>query len=1627
MPRPLLVALISLCSGLSAAVSAAQLPVTFPTVIPVGSQAQALTVPVSLAQGGTIGAIKVMTQGSAGFDFSNSGGGSCAAGVSYLPGQQCSVAVGFRPASPGQRLGAIVLLDPNGIPLATRFLAAAASGPLAVFVPGAIQTVAGNKAWIYSGDGGAATQSAIFLPFGLAVNAGGDIFIADSNNNRIRKVDGVTGIISTIAGNGLSGGGNGGPAVLATLSTPSSIALDPAGNLYFSDTGDNVIRRIDAFTGLISAFAGTLGQSGYTGDSGPADRASLDSPNGLAFANNGDLYFADTGNNVIRMVSASSGIISTVAGTGAASYSGDGAAAKSATLSNPWSVTVAAGGQFFIADQNNNRIRMVDSGGIITTVVGTGVAGFTGDSGPAAAAALNVPASVAIDVAGDLYVADSGNNRVRKVSAQTGIITTIAGGNSQAFSGDSGPANLAGLYGPYTLALDGRGDLFITDVFHNRIREIASNAATLEFPPMRVGRLAAALPQTIENDGNAPLTVENILAIANAQLDGASTTCSPAVVLNVFDTCAMGAAFAPTTTGLIVTGSVNVVNDAMNSPGTITLSGQVLDVDPATVAMTSSLNPSTAGQTVTFTVTVSSAGTTPTGTVSLMDGATALAAGSLQNGISSFTVASLSGGQHTMTASYGGDSSNSAAVSAPLFQIVKDIQAPTVITLASSVNPVNAGAPLSLTATVSVATPGAGFGSITGSVAFTEGTTLLGTAIVNGGSATLAISTLAAGSHSIVATYSGNTTYASSSSSAMVQRVQVATTRVALSSSANPSIAGAALTLSATLLSNGGVPTGTVAFMGGAVTLGSAAINGHGIAALLVPGSAWTVGTHALAATYAGDANDSGSVSQPVSQVVNIATTSVALASSLSPVGLGGQVAFTAAVSGNGRAPSGSVQFMDGNFSLGSATLGGSGSATFSISTLALGSHSIAAVYGGDGLDAGATSNPLIEVVQQATIAISLSTTGNPSNFGAAVTFSANVTGTGSQPAGSVSFSDGTSLLANVPLGANGVAAYTSTTLGIGTHNVVAQYSGDANHAAVASSALVEQIVQATATTLSAGSTRSVAGIAVNFTASVVGANGYPVTGNITFFDGAVSLASVASNANGVALFTTSTLTPGQHNIVARYSGDALDDSSASAASVQAVTIAATSILLSSSVNPAFAGTAVVLTATVTGNGGAPGGSVAFHDGATLLGAAPLSSGGVATLSVSTLTPGIHLLAATYSGDTDDQTSISPPISQQIAEQTIASIASSASPSLLTDAVTITVTVANGVPASPPTGPVTLADGGAAIATALLNGSGIATFNLAGPTLGQHTLIASYAGDSQNVAASSQPFLQTVVLRPTSSSFTPSSTALSAGQQLILITIVQGAGSRAPTGQVTFQSGASTLGSAPINAAGLVTLTLQPAAGAYNLTAQYSGDALYAPSVSAAVAIVVGPPIEFTVSTQAALQLQSGQHATMQVDIASAPTFTDVLSLGCAGLPASATCTFSMDQVSVAGGVARSVTVTVDTGSPLGAGASARLSTQEALRGTESVPLACMLPAGALLALLLFRSRKANRKTTRSAGVLLATLLLTTLASVSVLSGCASSFAINDTPPGSYSFQIVGSGNQTGATQAATVQLTVTK
>jgi RHS repeat-associated protein len=378
---------------------------------------------------------------------------------------------------------------------------------------GDITTIAGDGYYGNSGDGGLAINAELEAPEQIAVDSAGNVYIPDSYAGVVRKVAASTGIITTIAGTGSQGySGDGGQATTAQLNSPMTVALDSSGNIYIADYQNNRIRKITVATGVVTTIAGT-GTAGYSGDGGAATRAEITSPLGIAFDGAGNLYIADTGNAVVRKVTVSSGIISTVAGNHLFGYSGDGGPATSATFSEPGSIAFDSSGNFYIADLGDNVVRKVTaSTGVISTVAGNGTAGYTGDGGPAATAELNVPVAVAIDSTGNIFIIEYGNFVVRLVSVATGNISTVVGNGSSGYSGDGGPASSAQLSYPYGIAFDSAGNLYIGDCGNHRVRLVGGTSqagVSVSVSPSAATLYAQQTKQfsaTVTNTSNSAVT-----------------------------------------------------------------------------------------------------------------------------------------------------------------------------------------------------------------------------------------------------------------------------------------------------------------------------------------------------------------------------------------------------------------------------------------------------------------------------------------------------------------------------------------------------------------------------------------------------------------------------------------------------------------------------------------------------------------------------------------------------------------------------------------------------------------------------------------------------------------------------------------------------------------------------------------------------------------------------------------------------------------------------------------------------------------------------------------------------------------------------------------------------------------
>jgi hypothetical protein len=434
---------------------------------------------------------------------------------------------------------------------------------------GIINTVAGNGFKWFAGNGIPATEAAMYDPYGATSDSAGNIYISDTYNDIVREVNAATGNITTIAGIPDSPGYSGdyGLATSAKLFNPSKVAVY-GGNVYIPDTMNCVIRKVDT-TGTITTFAGTPGVGKYGGDGGAATSAYLYCPSGVAVDSSGNVYIADECNNRVREVTLD-GIIHTVAGGGSGcrvetDTIGDGCPATSAELGSPNDVALDASGNLYIADTDNARIRKVNTSGIISTVAGSGL-GFSGDGGPATEASLDYPLGVAVDAAGDVLIADSYNNRIRWVDGQ-GIIHTVAGNGSYGFSGDGGPATNAELAAPWGVGVDPSGNIYVADIYNERVRKVHAVAGlnasrtSVTFGLEPVGMSSSTKTVTLSAIG--PLSIDYITVTGDFS---ESYDCPIGTTMS--GQCELRIVFKPTRAGLR-SGTVTIWDNGYFSSGLV--------------------------------------------------------------------------------------------------------------------------------------------------------------------------------------------------------------------------------------------------------------------------------------------------------------------------------------------------------------------------------------------------------------------------------------------------------------------------------------------------------------------------------------------------------------------------------------------------------------------------------------------------------------------------------------------------------------------------------------------------------------------------------------------------------------------------------------------------------------------------------------------------------------------------------------------------------------------------------------------------------------------------------------------------------------------------------------------------
>jgi sugar lactone lactonase YvrE len=560
-------------------------------------------------------------------------------------------------------------------------------------VGGGLTTAAGNGVQGFAGDNGPAAAAELDSPSGLAMDAAGNLYIGDTHNHRVREVAAATGTITTIAGTGAAGfGGDGGAASAARLDLPTALAMDAAGNLYVADTDNHRVRRIAAGTAVITTVAGS-GVEGFAGDNGLATAASIDSPNGLAVDGAGDLYIADTHNGRVREVSAATGIITTVAGAGFAggsveSFGGDGGAATAAGLALPRGLTLDSAGNLYVADSENHRVRRISSAGVITTVAGQGTQTFAGDGGPAVAASLDTPRSVAVSPAGLLTLSDSDNQRVRQLDALPAPgpdIHTIAGlGVSSAGTLVlSGPAVTAYGSGSLTATLsvtgNATGSVTFLDSSSGATVTLGTVALIADSAGFSTSGLAAGMQSivaTYAGDATHGSAQSSALALDVTPLSVTATPNSAAMLYGqpvpalggvlsgvlTQDAGKVTAAFTTTAGALSPVGIYPIAvtltgSSAGNYIAVVAAASLAIAQAPTVTAVSAST--SALGLGATFTLTMQAASTTsgvPTGSVTLLDGTTVLSSVPLVAGAAAFSTSSLALGTHSLSAVYSGDS-----------------------------------------------------------------------------------------------------------------------------------------------------------------------------------------------------------------------------------------------------------------------------------------------------------------------------------------------------------------------------------------------------------------------------------------------------------------------------------------------------------------------------------------------------------------------------------------------------------------------------------------------------------------------------------------------------------------------------------------------------------------------------------------------------------------------------------------------------------------------------------------------------------------------------------------------------------------------------------------------------------
>ena len=602
-----------------------------------------------------------------------------------------------------------------------------------------------------------ATTLPLLLPSSVVFDAAGNLFFVETGNHVVRKVTSA-GIITTVAGNGVQGfSGDGRLATSAELDSPAGLALDAAGDLYIADSHNQRVREVNATTGIIATIAGT-GAAGFSGDGGAATAARLDLPTALALDSAGSIYVADSGNHRVRRIAAATGVITTIAGNGIEAFAGDNGPASAASIDSPNGLVLDAAGNLYIADTHNGRVRMVSAAtGLISTVAGAGVLGgnvqsFGGDNGAATEAGLALPRGLAMDAAGNLYFADSANHRIRRISP-TGVITTIAGQGTETFAGDNAPAVSASLDSPQSVAVSPTGLLTLADSGNQRVRQLDA----LPAPGPDIHTIAGLGTTT---QGVLVLSGPSVVAYGNGSITATLATSSTATGSVTFldtsggtqttlGTASLNTDSATISTSALAAGAHSLVATYAGDASHGAAQSSALAIAVTPLAVNISANP--------VSILYGQAIPALSGTLT---GVLAQDAGKVAAVFTSSATALSPVGSYPIAATLTGSAAGNYTVAVTPAANLSIAQAPTLTSLTASTSAPGLGLPVTLTVQATSTTSGVPTGTIT----LADGSTSIAVVALSAGAATFTTSSLALGAHNLCASYSGDANFLPSSS-----------------------------------------------------------------------------------------------------------------------------------------------------------------------------------------------------------------------------------------------------------------------------------------------------------------------------------------------------------------------------------------------------------------------------------------------------------------------------------------------------------------------------------------------------------------------------------------------------------------------------------------------------------------------------------------------------------------------------------------------------------------------------------------------------------------------------------------------------------------------------------------------